>query len=47
MNLRKDTGIDISSDKMVKQRLKEAAEKAKIELSSVKETEISLPFPHR
>lgn len=41
---RKDTGIDISSDKMVKQRLKEAAEKAKIELSSVKETEISLPF---
>src|SRR5580700_1726293 len=41
---KKDTGIDISSDKMVKQRLKEAAEKAKIELSSVKETEISLPF---
>lgn len=41
---RKDTGIDVSSDKMVKQRLKEAAEKAKIELSSVKETEISLPF---
>lgn len=41
---KKDTGIDVSSDKMVKQRLKEAAEKAKIELSSVKETEISLPF---
>lgn len=41
---RKDTGIDVSNDKMVKQRLKEAAEKAKIELSSVKETEISLPF---
>lgn len=41
---KKDTGIDISSDKMVKQRLKEAAEKAKIELSSVKETEVSLPF---
>lgn len=41
---RKDTGIDVSSDKMVKQRLKEAAEKAKIELSSVKETEVSLPF---
>jgi molecular chaperone DnaK len=41
---KKDTGIDISADKMVKQRLKEAAEKAKIELSSVKETEISLPF---
>jgi molecular chaperone DnaK len=41
---KKDTGIDVSSDKMVKQRLKEAAEKAKIELSSVKETEVSLPF---
>ncbi len=41
---KKDTGIDISSDKMVRQRLKEASEKAKIELSSVKETEISLPF---
>lgn len=41
---KKDTGIDISNDKMVKQRLKEAAEKAKIELSSVKETEVSLPF---
>lgn len=41
---KKDSGIDVSADKMVKQRLKEAAEKAKIELSSVKETEISLPF---
>jgi molecular chaperone DnaK len=41
---KKETGIDVSSDKMVKQRLKEAAEKAKIELSSVKETEVSLPF---
>lgn len=41
---KKDTGIDVSSDKMVKQRLKEAAEKAKIELSNVKETEINLPF---
>ena len=41
---KKDTGIDVSADKMVKQRLKEAAEKAKIELSSVKETEVSLPF---
>jgi len=41
---KKDTGIDVSSDKMVMQRLKEAAEKAKIELSSVKETEVSLPF---
>lgn len=41
---KKDTGIDVSSDKMVRQRLKEAAEKAKIELSSVKETEVSLPF---
>jgi molecular chaperone DnaK len=41
---RKDTGIDISKDKMVLQRLREAAEKAKIELSSVLETEINLPF---
>jgi len=39
-----DTGIDVSDDKMVLQRLKEAAEKAKIDLSSVKETEINLPF---
>ena len=41
---KKDTGVDVSSDKMVMQRLKEAAEKAKIELSSVSETEINLPF---
>jgi molecular chaperone DnaK len=41
---RKDTGIDVSKDKMVIQRLKEASEKAKIELSSVMETEINLPF---
>ncbi len=39
-----DTGIDVSEDKMVLQRLKEAAEKAKIDLSSVLETEINLPF---
>ncbi len=41
---RKDTGIDVSSDKMVIQRLKDAAEKAKIELSTALETEINLPF---
>lgn len=41
---KKDQGIDVSNDKMVLQRLKEAAEKAKIELSSVSETEINLPF---
>ena len=41
---RKDTGMDVSKDKMVLQRLKEAAEKAKIELSSMMETEINLPF---
>jgi molecular chaperone DnaK len=41
---RRDTGIDVSKDKMVVQRLKEAAEKAKIELSSAFETEINLPF---
>src|SRR5690242_12377400 len=39
-----ETGIDVSKDKMVLQRLKEAAEKAKIELSSTMETEINLPF---
>ena len=39
-----DKGIDVSDDKMVIQRLKEAAEKAKIDLSSVLETEINLPF---
>ncbi len=41
---KKDNGIDLSKDKMVLQRLKEAAEKAKIELSSATETEINLPF---
>jgi molecular chaperone DnaK len=38
------TGIDISSDNMAMQRIKEGAEKAKIELSSTSETEINLPF---
>jgi len=41
---KKDQGIDLSKDRTVLQRLKEAAEKAKIELSSTMETEISLPF---
>ncbi len=41
---KKDSGIDLGKDKMVLQRLKEAAEKAKIELSSTTETEINLPF---
>ena len=41
---RKDQGIDLRKDRMALQRLKEAAEKAKIELSSVLETEINLPF---
>ncbi|GAC1351317.1 MAG: molecular chaperone DnaK [Polyangiales bacterium] len=41
---KKDNGIDVSKDKMVIQRLKEAAEKAKIELSSTTETSINLPF---
>src|SRR5688500_386210 len=41
---KRDQGIDLSSDKMALQRLKEAAEKAKIELSSTMETEINLPF---
>jgi len=41
---KKDQGVDVSNDRMVLQRLKEAAEKAKIELSSVMETEINLPF---
>ena len=39
-----DTGIDIGSDSMVLQRLREAAEKAKVELSSAQQTEINLPF---
>jgi molecular chaperone DnaK len=41
---KKDQGIDLAQDPMAKQRLKEAAEKAKIELSSAQETEINLPF---
>ncbi len=41
---RKDQGIDLSKDRMALQRLKEAAEKAKIELSSTLETDINLPF---
>src|SRR6478735_2830764 len=41
---RKDTGIDVSHDKMVIQRLKDAAEQAKIELSNKQETTINLPF---
>src|SRR5438876_1013524 len=41
---KKDQGIDLGKDKMALQRLREAAEKAKIELSSTVETEINLPF---
>ncbi|HXW85921.1 MAG TPA: molecular chaperone DnaK [Candidatus Bathyarchaeia archaeon] len=41
---KKDSGIDIKNDKMALQRLKEAAEKAKIELSTLHETEINLPY---
>jgi molecular chaperone DnaK len=41
---RKQEGIDLSKDRMALQRLKEAAEKAKMELSTVMETDISLPF---
>jgi len=41
---KKDQGIDLTKDKMALQRLKEGAEKAKIELSSMSETEINLPF---
>jgi molecular chaperone DnaK len=41
---RRDTGLDVSKDKMVIQRLKDAAEQAKIELSSKMETSINLPF---
>jgi molecular chaperone DnaK len=41
---RKDQGIDLRKDRMALQRLKEAAERAKIELSSSQETEINLPF---
>ncbi len=41
---KKDNGIDLKNDKLALQRLKEAAEKAKIELSSATQTEINLPF---
>jgi molecular chaperone DnaK len=41
---KKDEGIDLSNDRMALQRLREAAEKAKIELSQLMETEINLPF---
>ncbi|MBL1435778.1 MAG: molecular chaperone DnaK [Rhodobacteraceae bacterium] len=41
---KKDTGVDLKKDKMALQRLKEAAEKAKIELSSATQTEINQPF---
>ena len=41
---KKSNGIDLSADKMAMQRLKEAAEKAKIELSGVQQTQINLPF---
>lgn len=41
---KKDQGIDLSQDKMALQRLREAAEKAKMELSTTKETDINLPF---
>ncbi len=43
-NFKKETGIDLRQDKMALQRLKEAAEKAKCELSSMLETQINLPF---
>ena len=41
---KKDQGVDLSQDQMARQRLKEAAEKAKIELSSTQATDINLPF---
>jgi hypothetical protein len=41
---KKDQGIDLGKDKMALQRLKEAAEKAKMELSTTTETEVNLPF---
>ncbi len=43
-SFKQDSGIDLSQDRMALQRLRDAAEKAKIELSSVLETEINLPF---
>ena len=44
LEFRQETGIDLSKDRMALQRLRDAAEKAKVELSSVLETEINLPF---
>ena len=44
LDFKKDHGIDLRQDRMALQRLKDAAEKAKCELSSVKETEVNLPF---
>ena len=41
---KKENGIDLRGDKLALQRLKEAAEKAKIELSSAAQTEVNLPF---
>src|SRR5207244_4098766 len=41
---KRDQGVDLSKDPMAMQRLKEAAEKAKIELSNVMETDVNLPF---
>jgi len=41
---KKDTGVDLKADRMAMQRLKEAAEKAKVELSGVMQTNINLPF---
>lgn len=41
---KKSNGIDLKTDKMAMQRLKEAAEKAKIELSGVQQTQINLPL---
>lgn len=43
-SFKRETGIDLSQDRMALQRLKEAAEKAKIDLSGMSQTEISLPF---
>ncbi len=43
-SFKNDHGVDLGQDRMARQRLKEAAEKAKIELSSVSETEVNLPF---
>jgi len=44
MNSKKESGIDLRKDSMALQRLKEAAEKAKKELSTLHETDINLPY---